>query len=430
MSAEGRLLYIDAVAGLAGDMLLGALIDAGAPLQSIQAGLCGLGIEGLRVEATQVMRHRLAAVSVTVSARPERVDCAPATARDWAAIRALLDAASLAPRVRARAQETFRRLAHAEAAVHRIAPERVHFHEVGALDAIGDVCGVALGLEALGVDRVVCSPLPAGRGLTVAAHGPLPLPAPATLELLREAGAPVYGVEASEELVTPTGAALACALADGFGPLPPMILEAVGSGAGTRELPERPNIVRVLLGAAGPQAGSPAETFGRGDPAPLLGAILQPALLLECTLDDLSGELIADGVQACVAAGALDVWVAPVQMKKGRPGVALTAVARPEREAAIAEALLRNTSTLGVRVSSVRRWELAREQLVISVGGQPVALKLGRLGGEIVNVAPEHGDIARAAAALGLPAKAVWAQALAASQHALGELGGSSGAGV
>ena len=191
------------------------------------------------------------------------------------------------------------------------------------------MCGVALALEALDVDRVACSPLPAGRGLVSAAHGILPLPAPATLELLR--GAPLHGVDADVELVTPTGAALVAALAEGrFGPVPPMVLETVGYGAGARDLADRPNVVRVLLGTAvadGVQGGR------------------RPAVLVECSLDDLSGELVADAVAACVAAGALDAWVAPVQMKKGRPGVILTAVARPEREPAVDEAMLASGAT-------------------------------------------------------------------------------------
>jgi uncharacterized protein (TIGR00299 family) protein len=392
-----RLLYVDAIGGVAGDMLLGALLDAGAPLDEVRAGLAGLGVDGLDLAVDATERHGLAAVRVRVLAPPEHVH------RDWAAVRALVDRAGLPPRACARATDTFRRLAHAEGRVHRVAPDEVEFHEVGAVDAIADVCGVALALEALDVDRVACSPLPTGRGLVSAAHGILPLPAPATLELLR--GAPLHGVDADVELVTPTGAALVAALSEGrFGPVPPMVLETVGYGAGARDLADRPNVVRVLLGTAvadGVQGGR------------------RPAVLVECSLDDLSGELVADAVAACVAAGALDAWVAPVQMKKGRPGVILTAVARPEREPAVAEAMLRHTTTLGVRIVPVLRWELDREHRTVSVDGQPVTVKIGRLAGEVVNVAPEHDDVARAAAALGRPAKAIWAQAWGAAEREL-----------
>ncbi len=397
MSAR-RLLYIDAIGGVAGDMLLGALLDAGAPLHEVRAGLRGLGIDGLDLAVAPTERHGLGAVSARVIAPPEHVH------RDWAAVRAMLDRARLPPRARARAEETFRRLAHAEGRVHRRAPEEVEFHEVGALDALADVCGVALALEALDVERVVCSPLPVARGLVSAAHGVLPLPAPATLELLR--GAPLYGVDAGVELVTPTGAALAAALAeDRFGAVPPLTLEAVGYGAGTRDLADRPNLVRVLLG-----------TEIAGD----TGGTRRPAVLVECTLDDLSGELVADAATACLAAGALDAWVTAVQMKKGRPGVVLTAVVRPNREREVSEAMLRHTTTLGVRILPVVRWELDREQHTVTVDGEPVAVKVGRLDGEVVNIAPEHEDVARAAAALGRPAKAVWAQAWAAAERGLG----------
>lgn len=395
MSAA-RLLYVDAIAGVAGDMLLAALLDAGAPVDDVRAGLAGLGVPGLQLTLERTERHGIDAAQVRVVAAEDHAQ------RDWATVRALLDRAGLPPRAHARAHETFRRLAHAEGRVHGVPPERVRFHEVGATDALVDVCGVALALEALAIDRIACSPLPAGRGLVTAAHGVLPLPAPGTLELLR--GVPLYGVQADVELVTPTGAALVAALAeDRFGPLPALVLEAVGYGAGTRDLADRPNLVRVLLGIpAGVNAGAH-----------------RAAVLVECTLDDLSGELVADAAAACLAAGALDSWVAPVQMKKGRPGVVLTAVARPEHEAAVAESMLRHTTSLGVRTIPVLRWELAREQRVVQVRDQPITVKLGRLAGELVNLAPEHDDVVRAAAALGLPTKAVWAQAWRAAQEEL-----------
>jgi uncharacterized protein (TIGR00299 family) protein len=275
----------------------------------------------------------------------------------------------------------------------------VHFHEVGAIDAIADVCGVALALEDLGIDDVVCSPLPVPRGFVRAAHGRLPLPAPATLELLT--GAPLHGVDVDVELVTPTGAALVAALAGGYGPLPAMTLQATGYGAGARDTDERPNLVRAIVGVT---ADAPAR---------------RPAVLLACNLDDLSPELVPDAAQACTDAGALDVWIAPVQMKKGRPGMVLSAIARPDREAAVAEAMLRATSTLGVRTSPLHRYELDREVRIVTVEGRPVAVKLGRLHGEIVNVAPEHDDVARAAAELGRPVKAIWGLALHAAHEEL-----------
>jgi uncharacterized protein (TIGR00299 family) protein len=390
-----RLLYVDAIAGVAGDMLLAALLDAGASLERIRAGLAGLGVEGLELDVERAERHGIGAARVRVGAPREHVH------RDWAAVRELIDRAALPARAGARAHATFARLAEAEGRIHGVPPDRVHFHEVGAIDALVDVCGVALALEDLGVDRVACSPLPAPRGFVHAAHGRLPLPAPATLELLR--GAPFEGVELDVELVTPTGAALVAALAESFGPLPALELEGVGYGAGARDLRERPNIVRAVLGRARDASGP------------------RPARLLEANLDDLLPELVPDAVEACFAAGALDVWVTPVQMKRGRPGVVLAALARPEAEPAVVEAIVRSTTTLGVRVTRVERHELERAQGRVEVDGHVVAVKVGRLEGGVVNLAPEHADVARVAGALGLPVRAVWAQAFAAAQWELGD---------
>jgi len=385
-----RLLYIDAIAGVAGDMLLGALLDAGASETAVRDGLRRLGVD---IVHTRTERHGIGAARIEVVAADEHAH------RDWAAVRELIDTADLPTRAHARAHEAFRRLAEAEGRIHGVPADEVHFHEVGAIDAIADVCGVALALEDLGIDEVVCSPLPAPRGFVRAAHGRLPLPAPATLELLK--GAPLYGVDLDVELVTPTGAALVAALATAYGPLPAMTLESTGYGAGARDTDERPNVVRAIVGVT---ADGPTR---------------RPAVLLACNLDDLSPELVPDAAEACTDAGALDVWVAPVQMKKGRPGMVLSAIARPDREAAVAEAMLRSTSTLGVRTSALHRYELDREIRTVSVEGRPVAVKLGRLHGEIVNVAPEHDDVAAVARALGKPAKAVWGLAFNEAQREL-----------
>ena len=381
-----RVLYVDCIGGVAGDMLLGALIDAGATVD----GLDGLGVDGLAVHTEKAERHGITATRVTVKG------AAGQPHRDWASIREQIDAAGLDERPRARAQEAFKRLAHAEGRIHGVDPERVHFHEVGAVDAIGEVVGVALALESLGVDRVVCSPLPMGRGFVNAAHGRLPLPAPATVALLE--GAPLHGVEIDLELVTPTGAALVAALADGYGPLPKLTLEGAGYGAGSRDLDALPNIVRVIVGSE-PRAAS------------------APVSLIEANLDDMVPELAPDAAAACFAAGALDVWTAPVQMKRGRPGFVMSALARRESERAVAEAMLRETSTLGVRIAHLDRIELDRESWTVEVGGEPVRVKVGRLDGHVVNLAPEHADCERAARISGAAVKTVWAQALAAAHE-------------
>jgi pyridinium-3,5-bisthiocarboxylic acid mononucleotide nickel chelatase len=387
-----RVLYLDCVAGIAGDMLLGALLDVGADPAVVRGGLAGLGVEGLELRTERVSRHALSATHATVHA------AAGQPQRDWRSIRPLIDAAGLPERARDRAQEAFRRLAHAEARIHDVDPEQVHFHEVGAVDAIGEVCGVALALEDLRIDRVECSPMPVGRGFVAAAHGRLPLPAPATLALLE--GASLYGVEVETELVTPTGAALVAALAAAYGPLPRITLQASGYGAGTRDGAERPNVVRAIVGVASAGASRPVS-------------------LIEANLDDLLPELAPDAAAACFAAGALDVWTAPAQMKHGRPGFVLSALARPGEEEAVATAMLRETSTLGVRIARLDRIELERESRTVEVAGEPVRVKVGRLDGEVVNLAPEHADCERAARISGAAVKTVWAQALAAA-HAEG----------
>jgi uncharacterized protein (TIGR00299 family) protein len=380
------ILYVDCIGGVAGDMLLGALLDAGATVD----GLDRLGVEGLRIETGKAERHGIVATTVRV------VGAARQPHRHWTSIRAQIDAAGFPERVTARAQQAFERLAHAEARIHDTSPESVHFHEVGAVDAIGEVCGVALALESLGVERVVCSPLPAGRGFVRAAHGRLPLPAPATLKLLE--GAPLYGVGTDLELVTPTGAALVSSLAESYGPLPPLTLTGTGYGAGTRDVEAFPNVVRAILGTETRAASAPVS-------------------LIEANLDDLIPELAPDAAAACFAAGALDVWTAPVQMKRGRPGFVLSALARPHDEQAVAEAILTQTSTLGVRIARYDRIELERESWTVEVGGEPVRIKVGRLGGRVVNLAPEHADCERAARISGEPVKAVWARALAAAHE-------------
>jgi uncharacterized protein (TIGR00299 family) protein len=375
-----RTLYIDCIGGVAGDMLLGALLDAGAEVE--------LPVAGIALELARAQRHGITATTVAVRG-PESPPH-----RHWGSIRTEIDALGLPERARHRAQETFRRLAHAEAKIHGVEPETVHFHEVGAIDAVGEVVGVALALESLAIDRVECSPLPVGRGFVDAAHGQLPLPAPAALELLR--GAPLEGTFLRTELVTPTGAALVAALAARFGPLPRMTLQGVGYGAGARDLKERPNLVRVIVGTAA----------SRSDVS-----------LIEANLDDLVPELAPDAAAACFEAGALDVWTAPVQMKRGRPGFILSALARPDAERAVVEAMLRETSTLGVRIAHLDRVELERESRTVEVAGEPVRVKVGRLDGRVVNLAPEHADCERAARITGEPVKTIWARALAAAHE-------------
>jgi uncharacterized protein (TIGR00299 family) protein len=366
-------------------MLLAALLDAGGDLETLRGVPLALGIDGVEIDAARVERQGIGALHLSIEA-PDDHDH-----RSYADIRDLVAGADLPERARARALEAFRRLAEVEGGVHGVPPEDVHFHELGSLDTLVDVCGAFVLLDELGVERVVSSPLPFARGLVEAAHGVLPLPAPATLGLLE--GAELVGIDTAAELVTPTGAAIAATVVDAWGTLPPLTLERVGYGAGTKELADRPNVVRVVLGSQSRRLSS--------------------VVLLETNLDDFTPELVPDAVARCFEAGALDVWTVPVQMKKGRPGFVLSALARPDAETAVADALLRETSALGVRVSRLERYELDREERVVRVEGAEVRIKVGALDGRIVNMAPEHDDCAAVAKASGRSVKSVWAEALA-----------------
>jgi uncharacterized protein (TIGR00299 family) protein len=383
-----RIAYLDCVGGLAGDMLVAALVDVGADAELLRSLPGRLGLDGVGVEIERVERQGVGALHISFPASGDPGH------RDWRTIRRLLQRADLTEQVRTRSTAVFARLAAAEAHVHGVPVDDVHFHELGAVDTLMDICGVVLLLAALGVEQVACSPLPVAGGTVEAAHGTLPLPAPAVVELLR--GAPLYGVPTGGELVTPTGAALAAELVSRFGELPPLTLERVGTGAGTRDSAGRPNVVRVFLGEAA-------------------GLVTHEVVLLETNLDDLSPELVPDAVAACFAAGALDVWTTPAQMKKGRPGFVLSVLARPHDEQAVARAVLEQTSALGLRVSRLARYELEREERSVELDGGSVRVKIGRLDGRVVNVAPEHDDCAALAARTGRPVKSVWAAALAAA---------------
>jgi uncharacterized protein (TIGR00299 family) protein len=384
-----RVLYLDCVGGLAGDMLLAALVDAGAPADVLQRLPSALGLDGVRVSTTRVHRQGVAARRVAVegangSARGER----------YADLRDRLEAAAMSKAVRARSIDALTRLAEAEGAIHGVAIEEVRFDELGA-DTLVDLCGAFALLEAIEVQRVVCSPLPFSRGLIDTRAGRLPSSAPATLRLLR--GAPIVGVPEQGELVTPTGAAIASVVADAWGELPSLVLGDVGYGAGARELRTRPNVVRAVLGTS-------TESPERHE-----------VLLLEANVDDMVPELVPDAAERCREAGAIDVWTAPVAMKKGRPGVVLSALARPDAEMPVATALLEHSTTLGVRVARLHRHELEREVREVDVFGHRVRVKLGLLGGRVVNVGPEHDDCAAVASRTGRPVKQVWAAALAAA---------------
>ncbi|HSV66238.1 MAG TPA: nickel pincer cofactor biosynthesis protein LarC [Mycobacteriales bacterium] len=386
--------WLDCAAGASGDMFLGALVDAGAPLPAIQGAIAALGTEPIQLEVSTVERHGIGATKVDV-----RVPRSNLT-RTWGHIRRQLERADLVEPVRRTALAAFARLARAEAAVHRITMEQVRFHEVGALDAIADVLGTAAGLHALGVTTLTASTVTLGTGMVRGEHGLLPVPGPAVLELLREAGAPVWAGPAPYEMCTPTGAALLAATVTGWGTLPPMTVRRVGVGAGSRALAELPNILRLVV-------GEPAEGRPTGR-----------AVLLESNVDDLDPRLWPDVLERLLAAGAADAWLTPILMKKGRPAYALHALCPVSGAATVRAEIFRRTSTIGLRESTVDKHALERGQGHVEVLGHRIGVKLAQLDGETVNVSVEFEDVRRAAEVLGLPVKEVLRSATAAAHSA------------
>ena len=387
--------WLDCSAGISGDMLLGALVDAGAPLAVLQGAVDAVLPGAVQLVAEPVERGGIGALQVHVRSGGGSSEQGGGPTRTWADVRALLAAADLEDAVRGRSLDVFARLAAAEAAVHRVAVDDVHFHEVGALDAVADVVGAAAGLAALGLDRLSASAVSVGSGSTRGAHGPLPVPAPAVLALL--SGAPVQAGPAAHEATTPTGAALLASTVDSWGPLPPLVLDRVGVGAGGRDRPEVANALRLVLG----EPVGPAAT----------------ATVLEANVDDVDPRLWPHVLADLLAAGAHDAWLTPVLMKKGRPAHVLSVLAPPHAVDAVRRVVLTQTTTIGLREHGVARTVLAREERTVDVGGQPVRVKTARLDGDVANAMPEWDDVAAAAAALGRPVKDVLQDAHTAARR-------------
>ena len=374
-----RVAWFHCYAGIAGDMALGSLVDAGADLDEVRGLLRRLPFSGWEVEAHPVQRCGIAATRIEVKAEETAV------VRTHSHIAGLVEEARLPGRVRERSLATFATLAEAEGRLHRRHPAQVHFHEVGGIDAIVDVVGTCAALEVLGVDQVFASPVATGTGMVRTAHGMLPNPAPAVVELLR--GAPTYGREVGVELTTPTGAALLAANVSSYGPMPAMTIAASGFGAGARDLEGLPNATQVVVGVAG------------DTPASLAG---QPVTLLEVNVDDATGETVAHAVVALLASGAHDAWVTPIVMKKGRPAYTVSALCDPVLTAQVAQVLVDETGSLGVRGATLERWPRARQETAVDVDGVPVRVKVspGR-------VKVEHEDAARAARRTGRPLREI-----------------------
>ena len=379
-----KTAYLDCFSGISGDMLVGALLDAGLEVRLLEEALVGLGLSGVRLEARREGRSHIHGtrflVAVDEGAQPER------SHRD---IQGIIQGSRLPDRVKERSLAVFQALAEAEAQIHHCAPAEVHFHEVGAADSIVDIVGAVTGVEALGIERLVCSPLPLGSGFVRSRHGVIPVPAPATLALLR--GVPVENAGLESEMVTPTGAALARVLSNGFGPLPPMELRGVGYGVGSRDLPDRPNLLRIVLGEA--------TTEPRSD----------SVVLLEANLDDSPPEWTGHLMERLFEAGALDVWLVPVQMKKNRPGVLVQAVARPVDRDRLAGVILRESTSLGVRFQPMARRVLEREAAEMESPWGPLAVKRARGLDGVWRVLPEYEACRRVAREQGVTLKEVYA---------------------
>ena len=387
------IAYLDCFSGASGDMVLAAALGAGADLDVVHKQVeAVVGPLELRVEDV----HRSGIHAGLLVAVPER----DVRVRTYADACRIVGQAPLDPPVALAALRVLERMIDAEAAVHGVAREAVHLHEAAGADTLIDAVGVAAALRSLGVDRLVCSPVATGHGLVQTEHGILPVPAPAALELLK--GAPVVMRDVAFELVTPTGAAIIAAFASGFGLMPAMTVRAVGYGAGERDLDGPPNMVRLVV----------------GDPvAPVPEPV--PELLLEATIDDMNPELYEYVLERLFDAGASDAWLVPAVGKRGRPATVLTVLAPPEREGAVRDVIVAETSTIGLRSTPVGKWMLAREWLTVDVEGHPIEVKVAREAGRVRNVAPEYRDCAAVARATGLPLKDVFRQAQEAAAAAL-----------
>jgi uncharacterized protein (TIGR00299 family) protein len=394
-----RVAYVDCFSGISGDMFLGALVDAGLPVEELRAALAALPVEGYQITAEPVTRQGLHGHAVRVTLDP----LAPRPERHLSEVAAIIDASALAPALRARAIAAFRRLAEAEAQVHGIAVDAVHFHEVGAVDAIVDVVGAVWGIDRLGLERLYASSVPTGSGTVRTAHGLLPVPAPATLALLASAGTPLRPSPATTELVTPTGAALLTTLAEFT--QPPLRIRRVGTGFGQKTLPW-PNVVRLWVGDLDARSAEDGSADLETD----------TIVVIEANLDDESPEIAGAALDSLLAAGALDVFFTPIQMKKNRPAVKLTVLAPVERAAALSARVLRETSTLGVRTYPAERWKARRWQETVTTPWGPVRVKVKALG-DRRRFAPEYDDCVALARQQGIPLAEIYEAARAAARE-------------
>ena len=384
-----KLAYFDCFSGISGDMTLGALLDAGCDLAQLRAELRGLQVPGLDLSAEKIWKNGMAATCVHVKTEDQQRH------RPLSAILQILRDSNLASPVRDRASAIFQKLGEAEARVHDLPIEKIHFHEVGAVDAMVDIVGACIGFHALAIEKFACSPLNVGGGTVKMAHGVLPVPAPATANLLQ--GKPTYSNGVQRELVTPTGAAIVATLCDSFGPQPPMRVSAIGYGAGVAELEGQPNVLRIMIG----------ETAGKVVPG-----YDQEITVIEANLDDMNPQIYGYFQEKALAAGALDVFTTPVQMKKNRPGTLLTVLCQPADAQTLMTLIFAETTTFGVRSYSAQRRVLPRESVKVNTSFGEVRIKLSRVNGRILHASPEYDDCRKLAEEKNVPLQRVINEAL------------------
>jgi uncharacterized protein (TIGR00299 family) protein len=385
-----RIGYFDCFSGCSGDMILGALVDAGLPLAELQAALDGLGVSGIRLAAERVRRGAFCGTLVRVSTEEHGHPH-----RHLSQIQRILEDATLPADVRADAGRIFRRLAEAEASAHGVPIENIHFHEVGALDSIADIVGAAWGIRRLGLEAIHASPINLGSGFVTGAHGTMPVPAPGTAALL--VGVPAYGSAIPVELTTPTGAAVLSTLAAGFGPMPAMTAERVAYGAGRRELAEQPNLLRLVVGATAPPHAR------------------DQVAVIEANIDDMNPQFFEPLLDRLLEAGALDACLSPLIMKKSRPGTLLTVLAEPADAERLASLVLTHSTTFGVRVRAADRWKRPRDFVSVATRFGAIRVKRGWEGDRLAILSPEYEDCRRLAAAAGVPVHVVYEEARAAA---------------
>jgi uncharacterized protein (TIGR00299 family) protein len=384
-----KLAYFDCFSGISGDMTLGAIVDAGCPLETLRGGLQALQVPGWTISAEKVWKNGMAATLVRVATEDQ------AKHRGLSEILEILDKSQLPQSVRQNAAAIFRKLGEAEARVHDVPLEKIHFHEVGAVDAIIDIVGASIGFAALGIEKFACSPLNVGGGTAKMAHGVLPVPAPATARLLL--GKPTYSNGVQKELVTPTGAAIVATLCDSFGPQPAMSVASIGYGAGAVDLEGQPNVVRIMVGQAAEQA---------------VPGFDEEIAVIEANLDDMNPQIYGYFLEKALAAGALDVYTTPVQMKKNRPGTLLTLLCKPAETNTLMSLVFAETTTLGARTYRAQRRTLPRETVKVLTQFGDVRVKLARVNGTIRHVAPEYEDCRKLATENNVPLQQVIHEAL------------------